>query len=122
MLGSGKAEGDGGDATVVAAQNRDGVVAGFQLGGDVHLQGLLPFVAAADFLAVDPDGAMIVCRGEELDLGRDFLEVDVGARPDLLVGGIILLRPDPGGFGVERGRSENRSQVGCSEQGVSEHG
>ena len=114
-------EGEGRTPTIIPCQHGDDIMTSFQIAADFGAKGMRPFVGAAELLAVEPDHAVVIGGGEQGGFGRDILEVERCAGPDLLLGDAVLPRPDPLRFGVKGGQGNKRSQEGCRELGVSEH-
>ena len=114
-----EAAGHRGDATVVAADDCDGVHADLEIAGDFGGESVGPVVRAAELLAVEPDHAVVVGDSLELGDGRDFLQLEGGTEPDLLFRDVVLRTPDPERLGRSDGGNEAQGEQ--AEQ-TSEHG
>ena len=118
-LARGETAGHGGDAAVIAADDREGVHADLEVAGDFGGESVGPVIRAAELLAVEPDHAVVVGDGLELGDGRDFLQLEGCAEPDLLLGDVVLRTPDPERLGRSDGRNEAQGEQ--AEQ-AGEHG
>ena len=105
-----EAAGHRGDATVVAADDREGVHADLEIAGDFGGESVGPVVRAAELLAVEPDHAVVVGDSLELGDGRDFLQLEGGTEPDLLFRDVVLRTPDPERLGRSDGGNEAQGE------------
>ncbi len=118
-LAGGEAAGHRGDATVVAADDRERVHADLEVAGDFGGESVGPVIRTSELLAVEPDHAVVVGNSLELGDGRDFLQLEGGTEPDLLFRDVVLRTPDPERLGRCDGGNETKGEQ--AEQ-TSEHG